>query len=158
MAKFKKDYRDYLLFLGGVILNFYAGGVIADQFDDGTIMTWVIFLSVALSLSTLMYFRWAKTFTIHTIKNDNSEDDNFKICHEVIKSFQHKIIDNNQLEKKVYVMFKLLGLPSYTTFYCEKDLIMFNSVPAFNFWLFLFIPTRTKSLIQEIKNLQTQEL
>lgn len=158
MAKFKKDYRDYLLFLGGVMLNSYIGGVVADYFDYTTVATWVIFITVTLILSFLMYFRWERTFLIYTIKNDNSEDTNFKICHQVIKSFRHEIIDNNYNQKKIYVKFKILGYPSYTTFYCEKGKIMFNSIPAFNLWLFLFIPTRTKSLIQEIKNLQSQEL
>lgn len=92
----EKDFTDYLLFFGGILINFlllilFFFGV---SLGLGCSIRWILVIVSGTILSYLMTREWQRTFIIDKIKKESEPEENFRKCHKVIKTYWHEILDN----------------------------------------------------------------
>jgi len=115
---------------------------------------WIVGIILASILSYFMYKKWQRSFEVICINTNNDKDHNFKICHQVIKTYQNTIVENNFNEKLVHAKLQIPNIPLkvFSSFYCLNNFIYLNAVPTFNFSILLFLPSGVEAIKNKIEN------
>ena len=102
----KKQPSDYILLLGGILLNYSIPAMIltGSKFESASpYVIWPLIIFLGSILTILMVKKWQKTFVIYSIEFNKDVDINFKICHKVIKEYKNEILENDYREKHIVV-------------------------------------------------------
>ncbi|MEO1052309.1 MAG: hypothetical protein AAFX87_16875 [Bacteroidota bacterium] len=156
MKYYPKDTSDYALLLAGYGINFLPFILVPLSMGASSVATIIVGTGCGLTLSYFTNKLWEKMFIVYAIETGWDTDWNFKICHEVVKSFSYKMVNNDYDRRRLQARIRNKH-PNYprTTIilYAQDNEILFNLQPGLNIGFYLFLSiheTEIKKLIEEI--------